>query len=498
MTFCLRVAVCLLAATSAFAQTTPHIDSHLPSRMRDVDPAGFYQMQTAVADDYFDGTSSRARVRRHMQVANQVGAKYLRCAFTWNAIEKQKGKFDWRFWDMLVEEAERAHIQLIPYVAYTPEWAAEQSDEFWKRPPRNPQLYAEVMYQIAHRYRGRIHSWEIWNEPDIAEYWMGSVDGFAELVRQAAAAIRKADPSASLVLAGMSKGPSPMFEELITKHHIEQVVDVVAMHGYPESWLEEREETVLQQWPVRMNALINDDGLRRDLWLNELGYADYRYSATKANKYGISAAFPHEHTGKYAAVALFKAEVMALASGRVSLTGWYRIDDFDAKTTTFSDDEVNFHLGLLDWRGKPKPSFRSLRFFNHLFDQRLRTVLAPQLHSKSNSDAVMYALEKQDGHIVVVGWLRSLEPAEIAATDGSHPDGRIEIAAIQLPCAELSEVREFDAEGNSAAVDVTPVGGWLDGIQLTPDKVFIAEMRCDQRTSAITLPLAVPENLARR
>src|SRR4051812_20609701 len=108
----------LLFAIGASAQ---HINSHLNARSTQADAQGFYWMPTAVADDYFDGTSSRARVHRHMLIAQAAGATYLRCAFTWNAIEKKQGKYDWAFWDMLVEEAERAGIQLIPYVAYTPE-----------------------------------------------------------------------------------------------------------------------------------------------------------------------------------------------------------------------------------------------------------------------------------------------------------------------------------------------------------------------------------------
>jgi hypothetical protein len=81
-------------------------------------------MAIAVGDDYFDGTSSPERVERHLRVARDIGASYLRCAFTWNAIEKAKGQYDWAFWDRLVEAAESNGIELIPYVAYTPEWAA--------------------------------------------------------------------------------------------------------------------------------------------------------------------------------------------------------------------------------------------------------------------------------------------------------------------------------------------------------------------------------------
>ncbi len=470
--------MCMLALSATVA-SAQHINSHLNSRLTQTDVQGFYRMPAAVADDYFDGTSSRARVRRHMRVARNVGAKYLRCAFTWNAIEPQRGQYKWAFWDMLVEEAERADIQLIPYVAYTPEWAAGNPDQFWKRPPTDPKLYAEFMYAIASRYRGRIHSWEIWNEPDITEYWMGDVDGFAEMVKLAAASIRRAAPDVTLVLGGMSKGPSVFFRQLVEKHHVERYVDVVAMHGYPESWLEERAETVGQSWTSEMNRLVANDGSRRDFWLNEIGYADYRYSPTEANKYGVSAPFPHEHTPEFAASSLFKAQVMALASGQVSLTAWYRIDDFDPNTTTFSDDHVNFHLGLLDANRHPKPTYFALKHFNEVFAQPTRPVLAPVLSSAgTRSNAVVNVFEQQDGRIVVVGWLRSLNRNEAPKADGVKSDARREEVAVHLPCATTSNVNVTDPQGRSTSAFTTFYHGWLGGLQLRPDRIFIAEMNC--------------------
>src|SRR5947209_8246779 len=94
-----RVALFLpLVVSIAVCQSVPHVDSHLPSRLRDVDQAGYYSMPAAVDDDYFDGTSSRERVQRHLRIAREVGARYLRCAFTWNAIEHEPGKYKWAFW----------------------------------------------------------------------------------------------------------------------------------------------------------------------------------------------------------------------------------------------------------------------------------------------------------------------------------------------------------------------------------------------------------------
>ena len=277
-------------------------------------PEATSAVHTAIGDDYFDGTSSPERVRRHFLTARRAGVKYLRCGFSWNGIEKERGAYDWKFWDGLVAAAEENQIGLIPYLAYTPQWAARDAKDFWKQPPRSAADFAEFAKTAAARYRGRIRSWEIWNEPDNKDYWTGDVHEFAELVKAAAVAIREGDPNAVLVLGGMANGPGEFFRALIEDEHVDRYVDVVSAHAYPETWLSERAETVFQQWIPAMQRMIAAGGSGAGLWLNEMGYADYRYRPNQASVYGIPVFYRHEHTRRYQGDMLFKFHVMALAS----------------------------------------------------------------------------------------------------------------------------------------------------------------------------------------
>jgi hypothetical protein len=51
-------------------------------------------LATALEDD-FDGRTAEeyARVSRHLRAALKLGAKYFRCAISWNGIEPEQGKF---------------------------------------------------------------------------------------------------------------------------------------------------------------------------------------------------------------------------------------------------------------------------------------------------------------------------------------------------------------------------------------------------------------------
>jgi Glycosyl hydrolases family 39 len=421
-------------------------------------------MATAIGDDYFDGSSPPDRVRRHFQVARQLGVQYLRCAFSWNGIEKEQGKYDWTFWDGLVSAAEENHIGLIPYVAYTPQWAARDPKDFWKQPPRDPALYADFMNRVAARYRGRVRSWEIWNEPDNRDYWTGTPDEFAALVVAAARSIRAADPDAVLVLGGMAYGPGDFFRRVISEFHLDRYVDVIATHGYPETWLNERAEVIFQQWLPAMRQMIAADQSGADLWINEMGYADYRYSAGKASVYGVDVFHDYEHTRRYQAVMLFKFFVMALASQQVSLAGWYRIDDFPLSETRLGSDLVNFHLGVLDEHGKAKPARFALTFFNRLFATPATTMNA-HVDRPAESAAVLNVFRIGGEHVIVTGWLRS-------------PSDKTEVVSADLPCAAPRVVGYYDPEGHRLHSQAHLRNATVTGIHLRGDRAFIGKFTC--------------------
>ncbi len=485
-----RTLVFVLALTAACVGARAQVRRALPlkrfelTRLAHTPGDAYYQMPAGVSDDYFDGTSGRSRVQRHMKIAREVGAKYLRCAFSWNAIEKAPGKYGWAFWDMLVDEAQKTGIELIPYVAYTPKWAASSKDEYWTQPPRDPKQYAEFMVTLASRYRGRIKAWEIWNEPDNRDYWRGTVAGYAELVREAAVAVRGANPSVVLVLGGMSRGPGQFFRSLLSDYGIGGYVDVIAMHAYPETWDPERLEYIFQDWVQQMSDLMRTNAPGVDFWINEMGYADYRFRPNQAAKSGVEVYYDYEHTREYQARVLFKAEVLAEASPRVSLTVWYRIDDFAPATVLFCGDEINCHLGLVDVGGKPKPAFYALKFFNELFREpavtvhlKTKTLTTEGMDEHGGTQSVVDGFRIGTGKTILVAWLRGSRPEEVTNRTGLLHDSRKESLAVEMPCRGKPEFTAYDVEGHAA----NPPGikdGWIEPILLTGNDVFVGVIRC--------------------
>jgi hypothetical protein len=111
------------------------------------------------------------------------------------------------------------------------------------------------MFQIASRYRKEIKFWELWNEPDL-DQWQGPPAEFAALLKEGAAQVRRANPEARVILAGMARGPGELFTDLLARQGVGPLFDAFAFHTYAESWGKERMEDVFPYWPEAMAGLI--------------------------------------------------------------------------------------------------------------------------------------------------------------------------------------------------------------------------------------------------
>jgi hypothetical protein len=438
-------------------------------------PGGFYYQPAGLCDDFPDDVRTRERIRRDFDVMRRCGAKLFRCGVSWSTIEPTKGQYNWAFWDMLVYEAARYRITLIPYVCYMPAWASAREDPTWKGPPKDPASFGDFMYRIAERYRGRVRAWELWNEPDIDSFWLGSAEQFAAMIRSGAEGVRRGDPAATVVLAGMSQGDAPFFRELVEQRHVLDAVDVVNIHRYHESWDESRLEEMDQRIEAFAGRVGANTGRGRvpDVWMAEFGYSSYRYALNRASRWGISIVSDYEHTAAYQAAAVFKAHVLALATGRLSLSAWYRVNDLEPSVAVIGDD-VNRHLGVVSVDGRPKPAFYALQHYNRLFGGPVRRIDEKKLVSvPAASESVVRIFEKPDGTLLVAAWLRSRRPNEAADRSGWSIDPRREVISLSLPRPARS-VALSDEQGNlypyRAAVSKARIGG----LTLVGDKVLVA------------------------
>lgn len=140
---------------------------------------------------------------RDLDLIKDGGFTWVKQLFSWQDIEGAgKGQFDWSYTDRIVDQVAQRGLKLIVRVSQDPD------RPFWAgKPPENAGHFADFVAAVASRYRGRIHAYQIWNEPNLAREWgfrRPDPAGYVRLLKGAYQAIKAADPNALVVTAGMA------------------------------------------------------------------------------------------------------------------------------------------------------------------------------------------------------------------------------------------------------------------------------------------------------
>ena len=149
----------------------------------------------------------------------RVGVTTLRAPVYWSGVEPARGRFDWGGFDFVVAAAARAHLALPARPARhaalgrvgpgRDRVAAPAPGRLRRlRRRRGQALRVErlVLARAPERPKLPVRAWQIWNEPNHVYYWRTQpfAPGYVTLARAARAAIKGADPSATVVMAGFA------------------------------------------------------------------------------------------------------------------------------------------------------------------------------------------------------------------------------------------------------------------------------------------------------
>lgn len=169
---------------------------------------------------------------------------------TWRHINIAPGVYDWTRLDLIVNEfIARGGVNLTYVIAGTPQWCAKDPTlpnyAPWIGPGSNSQPIDNTHFQafciaIAQRYLGRISSYQIWNEPQLKDFWgYDNWDALAEMTRIANNAIHGVSASLKTisgpVLPRMSSGGMTRGGKYLTALKAKNwPVDIYSAHIYPE------------------------------------------------------------------------------------------------------------------------------------------------------------------------------------------------------------------------------------------------------------------------
>ncbi|MCU7497330.1 MAG: cellulase family glycosylhydrolase [Ignavibacteria bacterium] len=445
------------------------------------DGTAYYHVPVGLCEDYPEETTTMKLIRDDMEFLKKSGVNLLRISFGWDAIEEEKGKFNWLFWDDFVKMAvDEYGITLVPYVCYMPKWnstGAQDTMFFWNYPPKDYEEFGVFMKELVNRYKSWIKSWELWNEPDISIYWQGTPEQFARMVKIGSKAVRQADPKAIIVLGGLAVRPE-FFRQLFRDYGISPYVDVVNMHNYYETWSNNPIER-LPDYVNEISEIVMRYGNKQSLWMAEVGYSTWRMKPNKVSN-DYNPYYDYEHTARYQAIELFKTLALALSSGKLAAICWYEVKDLPPTENVIGDNN-NRNLGVAYYDHSPKPATKALSFFNTLFSEKNKPLdRAVEVRKSVGSESYVTTFQDEDGDVTVVGWLKTNLPGERRDTTGMAKDTREEKIDLTIPLSLSGEATLYTETGeprkytNLQRKDGALV---LNGVTLKGGEIFILKIK---------------------
>ncbi len=158
------------------------------------------------------------------------GIRWLRMDLFWGEVEREPGRYTFTAYDGLVAKARAAGMRLIFILDYGhPRYDGGRSPHT----AEGRAAFARFAAAAARHYRGQGVVWEIWNEPNLAQFWFPApnADHYAQMALAAAEAIRRADPTATIIAPAVVSFEWPYWHAL-GRAGLFASLDAVSLHPY--------------------------------------------------------------------------------------------------------------------------------------------------------------------------------------------------------------------------------------------------------------------------
>ncbi|MCT9082299.1 cellulase family glycosylhydrolase [Streptomyces fulvoviolaceus] len=308
--------------------------------------------------------------------AEELGVKWLRVDLSWRNIQPDYStQYLWERFDRVVDAAGARGLEVLPTISYTPRWAADPNCGSTSQtcPPADNAQFAEFARQAAARYAPKgVHTWEIWNEPNIKPFWQTGPDAerYANLLAKTAKAVRSADSKAYLLLGGLAAVDTiPSKQYVSHKTFLAELgrlgalkqVDAISYHPYTYPLLPSTESasgTTFQDIDRSHDNLVSI--LKRygkpkmPIWLTETGAPTW--STGKPADSEDAKGTAHVTPRFQAEIATDTVQASA-AIPSVDVVFWFSYQDGEPET---AESRKARHYGLTYYDGRRKPSFEAL------------------------------------------------------------------------------------------------------------------------------------------
>jgi len=380
----------------------------------------------ATIADYKDSPFGIHGLNDYSSNVNDIGARFTRYAgpqgLVWDLIEKSKGSFDWVSDERYLETYQN-NLKLFVTIKSANSWAnPSDCDKYGSRkekclygPPQDLDLYSNFIKKAVERYDAdgiddapgspRIDYYQVENEVD-GGFWGGTKEDYTLLLKTTYKAIKEADPTAKVAIAGMA-GRMDYYKELLAE--IEKIKD-----SPNDRYFDVFDYHIVTIYPNYKGNVFTAEGSPSEVkvtsvqeMLNEYGYGDVDVFITEMSAYDgdPEGNFFGRQSETQQAIELLKLYVYPIANdvkkiGWVTLTEWH---NYAGKENSYFDN-----VGLINNPQNDGQSHKKLAYYTYkLMTEKLEGSDWDNIETISDGTGNIYVYKfyrKDLGKPVYVAW----------------------------------------------------------------------------------------------
>ena len=247
----------------------------------------------------------------------------------WYALEPSEGKWNFARLDHYVAIAKEKNIDLILPLGMPPQWASSQPKRSTpygvfgaSSPPADMGEWRAYVRAVGERYKGVIHNYEIWNEPQDPRFYSGSPSQLVELVKEASGILKSIDPGVSIISPPVTGDNSRCLNYLNKFLELGggKYVDIFSYHFYTPT---KPPEAAIENIRAVKSILYSHGEGQKPLWNTETGWQISNLGADQeVREAGWKVLGATDESAGYLARAY-----LVNANERVGRLYWYAWDD---------------------------------------------------------------------------------------------------------------------------------------------------------------------------
>lgn len=157
------------------------------------------------------------KVEKTLEMAHDAGIHWVKEQFPWESLQLSPGpdgywnaqlnQSTWDKYDQIVNLANKYDLELIVRLDRPPDWTRTDNSHP-EAPPDNYNVYGDFVYQVVKHFKGRVHYYQIWNEPNIYPEWGNQPPdpaAYTQLLKVAYTRAKQADPNVVILSAPLAQ-----------------------------------------------------------------------------------------------------------------------------------------------------------------------------------------------------------------------------------------------------------------------------------------------------